>query len=194
MPDPKPLLLIGLAVAASALPVTQRAAARGCRMAHPDLSIYAIELTDSDSAARQVGSGAALTEDTEDLPHARFVSSNGAQELILYAHFEAGVDEYAEAEVRVAGQEALALEPLPAEVFRTEHGIELGMSATDVIDRLGRCFKRHEKKRASEVLEYEIRGADRDPKLKRYGYPVYYAEYEFQNGGLVRFRFGFESR
>jgi hypothetical protein len=154
--------------------------------------VFGIELTDGDSAAKQVGSGADLTEDTEDLPHARFVSDNGAQELVLYAHYGAAADEYAEAEVRAAGEEALALKSLPTDTFVTQHGIQLGMTPAEVLERFGKCVKNHEKGAGSETIEYEIGDAENDTELKKYGYPLYYAEYEFTNGRLARFRFGFE--
>src|SRR5690606_29301977 len=96
-----------------------------CRMKNPDVSIAGILLTDSESAIKVVGAGAKLVESEDDLPHARFVSSNGAQELVLFAHYGAIDDEYAEAEVRIANAEALALPDLPIESFKTGRGVEL---------------------------------------------------------------------
>lgn len=162
-----------------------------CRMKHPDVSISGILLTDRESALAVVGGGAQLDESEDDLPHARFVSTNGAQELVLFAHFGAVEDEYAEVEVRVAGAEALALKDLPIETFKTGRGVELGMSASQVQALFGTCFKSRQKTGQDLFFEYEIENADRDEELKNFGYPVYYAEYEFKSGKLVRFRFGF---
>lgn len=162
-----------------------------CRMKKPDISIADVRLTDSETAIKAVGAGAKLEESEDDLPHARFVSSNGAQELVLFAHYGAVDDEYAEAEVRVAGPEAIALKDLPIESFKTGRGVELGMSIAQVQALFGTCFKSRQKTEQGQFFEYEIENADRDPDLKNFGYPVYYAEYEFTRGKLVRFRFGF---
>jgi hypothetical protein len=167
------------------------AASAKCRMKNPDVSIAGVVLTDSESAIKVVGAGAKLEESEEDLPHARFVSSNGAQELVLFAHYGAIDDEYAEAEVRISGPEALALKDLPVESFKTGRGVELGMSVAQVQALFGTCFKSRQKTGKELFFEYEIQNADRDPDLKTFGYPVYYAEYEFKSGKLVRFRFGF---
>jgi hypothetical protein len=161
-------------------------------MKDPDLSVYGIRLTDADSAVSQVGSGLPLSEDEEDMPHIRFVSSNGAQELVLFAHPGADTDEYGEVEVRKAGIEALALKDLPTPSFVSGRGVELGMSRADIISRFGQCLKADEKSGDGETIQYQIENADRDRDLKGFNYPVYYAEYEFERGKLVRYRFGFE--
>jgi hypothetical protein len=163
-----------------------------CRMKDPDLSVFGIRLADAESAVRQVGSGWTLSEGEDDMPHVRFVSSNGAQELVLFSHYGAGEDEYGEIEVRKAGIEALVLKDLPTETFVSGRGVELGMSRADIISRFGSCLKADEKVGDGETIQYQIDNADRDPDLKGFNYPVYYAEYEFERGKLVRFRFGFE--
>lgn len=167
------------------------AAEARCRMKAPDTSISDIVLTDRESAKRVVGSGAKIFESEDDLPHARFVSTNGAQELVLFSHYGADEDEYAEVEVRVGSAEALTLQDLPVESFKTGRGVELGMSVREVQALFGTCFKTRQQTGQELFFEYEIANADRDPELKGFGYPVYYAEYEFRRGKLIRFRFGF---
>ncbi len=110
---------------------------------------------------------------------------------MLYAHFGAVDDEYAEAEVRVAGTEALALKDLTIDTFKTGRGVELGMSVAQVQALFGTCTKTRQKTGADLFIEYEIENADRDAELKGFGYPIYYAEYEFKSRKLVRYRFGF---
>lgn len=166
--------------------------AKPCRMKEPDVSVYGIRLADAESAVRQIGSGLQLSEGEEDMPHVRFVSSNGAQELVLFSHSGAGTDEYGEVEVRKAGIEALALNDLPTPSFVSGRGIELGMSRADVVSRFGQCLKSDERSGDSETMQYEIENANKDRELKDFNYPVYYAEYEFKGGKLVRYRFGFE--
>jgi hypothetical protein len=182
-------LLIGLALAVGA---RDAHAAKACRMKGPDLSVFQIKLNDENSAVTQVGSGPALIEDTEDLPRARFVSSNGVQELVLFAHYGAPTDEYAEVEVRLAGSEAMTLKELPTKVFETGLGIALGMKTSELVKKLGPCIKSRDKSGSEEIIQYTIERADEDSVLKPYGYPKYYAEYEFERDKLIRFRFGFE--
>lgn len=178
-----------LALAASVL-LTEGAAGK-CRMKSPDVSINGMTLMDAESAIRLVGASAKLDESEDDLPHARFVSTNGAQELVLFAHYGAVDDEYAEVEVRVAGPEALALKDLPIENFTTGRGVGLGMTVGEVQALFGTCLKTRQKTGSELFIEYEIENADRDAELKGFGYPIYYAEYAFERGKLVRFRFGF---
>jgi hypothetical protein len=168
------------------------AAAPSCRMKSPDLTVHGIRLGDVQSAVRAVGSAPALKQDTDDLPHARFVSFDGRQELILFVHYGAGIDEYAEVEVREAGIEALAIPELESETFVTEHGIGLGLSSAEVLAIFGKCFKSRDREGDAELIQYQIEGAPTDPVLKSFGYSSYFAEYEFRKDKLVRFRFGFE--
>lgn len=179
---------LAIAVACCIVPY---AADAKCRIKNPDISIAGILLTDSVSAARVVGAGAKLEESEDDLPHARFVSSNGAQEMVLFAHYGADDDEYAEVEVRVAGLEAIALNDLPIESFKTGRGVELGVSAAEVQALFGTCFTSRHKNGDVLFFEYVLENADREEDLKNFGFPVYYAEYEFKRDKLVRFRFGF---
>ncbi|HRO50602.1 MAG TPA: hypothetical protein PLW75_10725 [Hyphomicrobium sp.] len=162
-----------------------------CRMRSPDTVISGITLTDSESAVSVVGADAELIENDHDLPHARFVSTNGAEELVLFAPYGANQDEYAEAEVRVAGTEALTLRDLPIESFATGRGVALGMTIKQVEALFGPCVKSRQRNGNEVFIEYEIKDADRDPELSRFSFPLYYAEYEFLRGKLVRFRFGF---
>lgn len=177
-----------LALAALGLPDAARAK---CRMQSPDTTISGITLTDSESAVRVIGADPEVIDSDHDLPHVRFVSTNGAEELVLFTPYGANPDEYSEAEVRVAGTEALALNDLPIENFTTGRGVTLGMTIKEVEALFGRCTKTRQKSGQEFFIEYEITDADRDPELGRFGFPLYYAEYEFLRGRLVRFRFGF---
>lgn len=162
-----------------------------CRMKSPDVTIIGLKLTDGESATKAVGSVVRLEESEDDLPHARFVSTNGSQELVLFVPYGADSNEFAEVEVRIAGAEALALKDLPIESFKTGRGVELGMTIKQVEALFGRCAKSRQKNGDEFFIEYEIENADRDSELKGFGFPVYYAEYEFERGKLIRYRFGF---
>ena len=163
-----------------------------CRMKDPDLTIAGIRLLDPASAGEVVGSGAELRGGEEDLPHASFVNAHGNEQLDLFAHYGAIVDEYAEAEVHEGGSQALVLKDLPVDSFKTGRGVELGMTVSAVLSLFGPCLKAREKDGASELLQYQIKRSQMAPAMKSLGYESYFAEYEFLDGKLVRFRFGFE--
>lgn len=160
-------------------------------MTSPDTEISGITLTNSESVHKVVGDNAELIDDDHDLPHVRFVSTNGAEELVLFLPYGADPDAYAEVEVRIAGTEALTLRDLPIQSFKTGRGVALGMTVKEVEALFGRCVKSRQKDGNELFIEYEITDADSDPELGSFGYPLYFAEYEFQRGKLVRFRFGF---
>lgn len=181
------ILLLGL----GALSCGFCAEAKPCRMANPDVAVAGLRLLDPASGARVLGTGPDLTEDGDDLPRARFVSKTGAQVLVVFSTYGAEVDEYSEAEVQIAGKEAMVLPSLELDTFATGHGIELGMSPAEVLRRIGKCVKSDIKEGSSQLIEFEIADALSDPDLKAYGYPTYYAEYEFEHEKLIRFRFGF---
>lgn len=150
-------------------------------------------LTDGTSVTQVIGEGsdADLIDDDHDLPHVRFVTSSGSEEMVLFLPYGANPDEYAEVEVKVAGTEALTIRDLPIGSFRTGRGVSLGMTVKEVEALFGRCVKSRQENGDDLFIEYEVTDADGDPELGRFGYPVYYAEYEFVSGKLVRFRFGF---
>lgn len=162
-----------------------------CRMKNPDTTISGMTLTNRESILKVIGPDADLIDDDHDLPHVRFVSTNGAEEMVLFLPDGANPDEYAEVEVKIAGTEALTIMDLPIESFRTGGGVALGMTVKEVEGLFGRCVKSRQKNGNDLFIEYEIENADNDPELGRFGYPLYYAEYEFLRGKLVRFRFGF---
>jgi hypothetical protein len=188
----KLLFVLGLGMAAGAIVPGEAVGRQTCRMTGPDVSVSGLTLGDAESAKAVVGTGAELIETTDDFPQARFVSKDGAEELVLFASFGAALDEYTAVEVRAAGSEALALKDLPVEAFVTGRGVRLGMSPAEVTRRFGKCKKSHERSGGSETIRYEDDEAKSDPALKTFGYPVYYAEYDFEEGRLVRFRFGFD--
>ena len=81
---------------------------------------------------------------------------------------------------------------LPVYEFITGKGIKLGMKRKAVIAKLGPCFKSTEDDE-TETIRYEIKDEKASTGvLKAANMPEYYAEYEFRNGILIRFKFGHE--
>lgn len=170
-----------------------RPAIAECQLEQPDLGVAGMRLLDPNSARSVVGAQARLYDGEEDLPHARFVNNDGAQELSLFAQFDADIDQYSEAEVKEATSSALVLDGVAVAEFVTERGVRLGMTTDEVVSLIGACVKAREASGVFEIVQYEILSREMSPKMRAFGFQVYFAEYEFQNGQLIRFRFGFEN-
>lgn len=171
---------------------SQGATAKTCKFDKPDLSVAGIKLMDAVSATQVVGPDVDVKEVEDDLPNARFVTKDGAQELIVFSNYSAAGDEFSEFEVKMAGSEAMTLPDLPVAAFTTGQGIELGMSAKELLKKLGSCTKARERAQGGEFIQFEIPNEQMGPDLRALGFPTYFAEYEFQNDKLIRFRFGLE--
>lgn len=182
--------VLGLAFFAVIAP--HSAGAAGCKFDKPDLSVAGIKLMDAVSATSVVGPDVEIKEVEDDLPNARFVTKDGAQELVVFSNYSAAGDEFSEFEVKMAGSEAMTLPDLPLAAFKSERGIELGISARDLVQKLGTCTKARERTQGGEFIQYEITYDQMGADLRALGFPTYFAEYEFQNDKLIRFRFGLE--
>jgi hypothetical protein len=79
---------------------------------------------------------------------------------------------------------------LPFDHFQTEGGIHLGISKKDLIRIKGKEFTIKETL-AGERLVYKISLPHAPWFLNKYHMPEYLAEYQFRNGVLVQFSFGF---
>lgn len=183
---------LGVVAVCGLLALSPSAVLAKCKVVKPDTSVAGIRLMDDASAVAVVGAAPQLSEGEEDLPHASFVSQNGTQMLILFVHPGSVLDEYAEVEVRETGPEALALKDLAVDSFVSGLGVELGQTPEQVIEKLGTCIKARDRDGDTEIIQYEVRDGLTNPALKAFGYDVYFAEYEFTNGKLTRYRFGFE--
>jgi hypothetical protein len=184
------LALIMLAAGMSA------AAARSCRAPRPDSAVFGIGigigLGDSESARRIVGDDYRYFghEPETDYPWAHFMSRDGRQMLSLRHHAGDVVHSHMEFSVRYAGASTVE-QSLATDAFVTDRGIRLGVGRRFLRARIGSCFKTVMTGAATETVRYEITDA-RSPLLERHNMPRYYAEYEFRNGRLVRFQFGFD--
>ena len=80
---------------------------------------------------------------------------------------------------------------LPIYEFITGKGIKLGMKRKPLLAKLGPCFTAKETDDGRDrPLRTQGREGRRAGVLKAANMPQYYAEYEFRNGVLVRFKFG----
>jgi len=162
----------------------------GCLLPNADTTLHGITLGDYKSTEKVLGRdrrGAPDNPDT-DFPWYAFASRNGQETMRLRRHAGDVVDSYMEFEVRRGTDEKAV--PLAANRFVSGKGVKLGMSRQAVVALFGPCF-RATRNGKTETLRYEI---EEDPPrsrvLKNANMPQYYAEYEFEDGKLVRFAFG----
>ncbi|MFZ4414741.1 MAG: hypothetical protein ACOYOV_16775 [Bacteroidales bacterium] len=162
-----------------------------CQLSSPDTSVFGIKLNDSQSKINQVGDQFELRNDNEDLPYEKFCSLDKQQILTLFFHPGGSKNEFSEFQLTYYSKKDAAAVVKTA-VFKTEKGIELGLSMQKLIAVLGYCFKTVKTNKNTEIIKYQIDDFKHSEFLKRYNMPLYYAEYEFKNDKLIRFRFGFE--
>ena len=106
-------------------------------------------------------------------------------------HAGDAIHSYREFEVKFGRHDKKPMK-LPVYEFITGKGIKLGMKRKAVLAEFGPCFKSTRKETRTEIVRYEIDGRPRPACSKASNMPQYYAEYEFRDGILVRFKFGHE--
>lgn len=183
-----------------------------CRLDKADRAAHGVTLGDSASGKAVLGDRMTrklhmVEREGGDFPWYVFASKGGTQTVAYRTHPGDTVNSYNEVEVRYAriGQQHLVAKEesyyvgregkpptLPADAFVTGRGIKLGQSRQDVTRRIGRCFKVIETRGAMQTIRYEVEDESAKlPVLKAANMPSYYAEYQFERGKLVRFRFGY---
>lgn len=76
-------------------------------------------------------------------------------------------------------------------LFMTESKIMLGMKKEEIIRKKGSNYITTENQNI-ESLRYVLSDYQNSTLLKKYNLPLYYSEYNFKDGNLIRFTFGFE--
>ena len=78
--------------------------------------------------------------------------------------------------------------------FKTEKGIKLGLTKSELIKKLGTCYLAKDSTKNGIELNYRIE-QPKDSKtklLQNNNMPIYYATYKFKNDKLQNIEFGFE--
>ena len=180
-------------LAAAALPATAQPAKKGqgCDLPNADTIVLGIKLGDSASTIKVLGEDYKTIVDKpgSDFAWTIFASRDNKQLLLLHHHAGDVENSFLEFEVKF-GRHDRKPKNLKVYDFITGKGIKLGMKRKAVIAKFGPCFKSTETD-DTEIVRYEIK----DEKaasgiLKAANMPQYYAEYEFRNGILIRFKFG----
>ena len=187
------LLPLFSCLAATALPAAAQPAknAQGCDLPNADTIVLGIKLGDSASTIKVLGEDYKTIVDNpvSDFAWTIFASRDNKQLLMLRHHAGDVENSFLEFEVKF-GRHDRKPKNLKVYDFITGKGIKLGMKRKAVIAKLGPCFKSTETD-DTEIVRYEIKDEKASSGiLKAANMPQYYAEYEFRNGILIRFKFG----
>jgi hypothetical protein len=188
-----------LAVAAALLAIASSAAAQptkksqGCELANADTVVHGIKLGDDTSTKKLLGEDyrTVVDDPKSDFAWMIFASRDNKQLFAMRHHAGDTVHSYREFEVKFGRHDRKPMK-LPVYEFITGKGVKLGMKRKAVLAKFGPCFK-SSRKDENEIVRYEI--ADEKAAtglLKAANMPHYYAEYEFREGILIRFKFGHE--
>lgn len=157
----------------------------------PDTMIGPISLIDPTHVEDYLGGNvkSRLIED-DGLPNASVISSDSKQRFRFYFHPGNGENDYSEFEVSYVQQITANDIRIKDQEFTTESGIKLGMTMGALRALKGEPHSITEKE--TTTFHYKIDDYDTSDFLLKYNMPVYYAHYEFSNGYLIAFKFGFD--
>jgi hypothetical protein len=176
---------------ASSLASADPALAQLCQQKLAESALIGVRLNDVNSAERVLGRSArAANVPDEDMD--RYFSADGRQEVRFIYHDGNGSGEYQSIEVLPATEKASQAPRLATSRITTERGVRLGMMREDLVRLLGPCHRVERQwgtgrgsPTASMILAM--------PSCAGSACPSYYAHYDFKDGRLVQFEFGFEA-
>jgi len=163
---------------------------KNCSFDVPDTSICGINIRDQKSTNKIIGQD----NDIDNREQYHFLSKSGQELLTLTQHPGDFHNEISVFNISSAGEKVKNYRKLAYDQFKSEKGIQLGMSKNNVIGLLGNCFAEIEHSKNYTQLYYRIdeRMNSQTGLLERHNMPIYYATYSFQDGILKQFEFGFE--
>lgn len=162
-----------------------------CQLTNPDTSVYGIILNDRKGSIKHLGEKFETIEDNLDMPHETFCSQDKSQTLTVFFHYGNYRNAFSEFQVKEFSTNDTAT-ILSTKSFVTNSGIKLGLTKEKLISILGKCYKNLDTKGKTDTIIYRVYDFSNSVFLQRFNMPSYYAEYEFRDERLIRFRFGFE--
>lgn len=167
----------------------RNSSAVGCTLLNPDTSVAGIRLRDAASARRVI----VKTDRMDESDQYHFYSFGQNEILTLTQHAGNGQDQISIFKVSYAANPTHAYRKLAIDVFKTEKGIALGMSMSQLVALLGNCYVARDSSADAIELYYSLE-TPADSKtsiLKTNHMPVYFGSYRFLKNRLHSFEFGF---
>ena len=158
----------------------------------PDSSINGISLHSDSLVISLLGDDYEKSINSNaDIPYLLVFNTKTNQLLTLYQHPGGVKGEFAELEVSGFKEydKRHAIQISDKE-FVTESGIRLNMTVGDLKSIKGEPDTIIVKE--TTTLVYKLDKIDKSSFLERHNMPIYFADYEFKDGYLIRFKFGFE--
>jgi len=122
------------------------------------------------------------------LQNSSVLSFDGKQRLTFYFYPGNTAKEFSEFKVNYNENKTRENQITSDKEFITESGIKLGMTSGEIRTIKGEPEIIAENQ--TTVFHYKIDNMKNSEFLKKYNMPIYYADYEFDNGYLIEFRFG----
>lgn len=187
-----------------------------CRLDKADSAVHGVILGDYKTGKAVLGDRMAkdgkiwrwVDRKHGSFPWYVFASQDGKQIAAFRVHPADVVNSYMEMEVRdrrigpkqmLGARESyyVGRDGTPRKIdtpaFATSNGLTIAMSRAEVIEKLGPCFKPYKRRGNTETIRYGVFDLKVGrPILQLANMPGYYAEYQFERGKLVRFRFGYD--
>lgn len=158
-----------------------------------DISVSGISLVNPESTQRILADYPNPKESGDDFPVLHVCNIDKTEVLTLVFH--PGDVRGSFSEFRIKNISKLPIDCIkpynPISNFVTEKGIHLGIPQEKLINILGPNFTKN-KKGNIITIRYKIDDFSRSSFLKKYNLPMYYGDYHFIDGKLVKFEFGFE--
>ncbi|RZJ33635.1 MAG: hypothetical protein EOO51_13210 [Flavobacterium sp.] len=161
-----------------------------CVLENPDESLNGITFVDSESFLKIIGDA----KMANDFGEYKFYSNMENQTLTMTQHPGDSKYEISIFKVKYSSKANQGYQVLETDDFESEKGIKLGISKSQVIEKLGTCYLPIDSSANHIKLYYRIDlpKDSRNKILETHNMPTYYASYVFRNDTLIKFEFGFE--
>ncbi len=156
----------------------------------PDTTVGEIRLINSINIDEYLGENVMDRLVDEPFYNCSVISTDKNQRLTVYFHPGGVRKEFSEFKVDYVDNSSKNAFVTKDNEFITESKIKLGITIGDLKAIKGEPDKIS--KNETTKFHYRVDDFENSEFLKKYNYPSYYADYEFENGYLIEFRFGFE--
>ena len=156
----------------------------------PDTLIGQVSLINPSNVENYFGKNVMDRLNDDGLPNSSVLSSDSKQRLRFYFHPGNGSNDFSEFKISYIKSRSEEDVITTDREFITESGIKLGLTTGQIKSLKGDPDLIAEKE--TTVFHYKIDEYDESKFLEKYNMPSYYADYEFRNGYLIEFRFGFD--
>ena len=156
----------------------------------PDTTVGAIRLINSMNIDKYLGANIMDGLVDEPFYNCSVYSTDKKQRLTVYFHPGGMEKEFSEFKVDYVKNPSKNNFVTTDKEFITESKVKLGITTGDLKAIKGEPD--NISKNETIKFYYRIDDYENSDFLKKYNYPSYYSEYEFENGYLIEFRFGFK--